>query len=188
MEKLNTHSIIQEEDYLKYYMYTISTTEAFNKQRKRMKIILIIFVLVAAAWSIYNEAQQGSVTTIIILWIILLPAIYFLFKYLEKRKYTRFFKKYIATNHQENMMKGHDLIFTENELTIKFIEHDLEMPYSDIIEIYQNQNGIYIKNKNESSFIFPKGDTDFSKIALILEEASEKYNIPYQKTENWVWK
>lgn len=188
MENFKTHSVITKEDYLQYYMHTIATTPAFKKQRRRLQIILYIFVLSAALWSIYNGTLNGSPWVIILVWVIVFPLMYFLFKYLEKRKYTRFFRKYIATNHQENMEKGHDLSFGNDGLTIQFADHELKMPYNDLAEIYRNQNGIYIKNKNGSSFIFPSRDVDYLKIKSNWEEVAGKFNVLYQQEEQWVWK
>lgn len=187
MEQLTTHSKITTEDYLQYYMYTISTTKAFQKQRNRMRTILFITVVALAAWSIYSESQSGKPTVMVITWIILFPLLYFLLKYLEKRKYRRFFKKYISTNHQENMDKGHDLTFGEKSLTIKFVDHSTQMSYDEITEIYKNQHGIYIKNKDESSFIFPSGEPDYPKIETIMSEVAQRYQIPYEVDKHWSW-
>lgn len=188
MEHFSTHQTISKDDYLQYYLYTISTTPAAIKQRKKLRNVLFLCLLVVAIWSCYKEAQNGEIPYVLIgLWIVFFPISYFFFQTMEKRKYNRFFSKYINTNHQENMLKGHELQFDEENLVIKFVTHELTMPYAEIINIYENQNGIYIKNTNESSFIFPKTGNDYDKIKGNMMEIAQKNKINFEQ-EEWKWK
>ena len=188
MQNFTTHNVITTDDYLEYYMYTISTNEATIKQRKRLRNLLVICLAIVAVWSIWKQSEEGSPWVIIGLWVVFLPITYFFYQKVEKNKYTKFFRKYIATNHQENMAKGHELVFGDDALVIKFPTHDLTMPYSEITSIYQNQNGIYIKNVNEGSFIFPSSSEDFGKIKQVFEEVADRNHISFVEDSNWKWK
>lgn len=190
MEPFTTHNIISKDDYLRYYLYTVSTTAGFKKQRRRLRIFLLVFVLIAAVWSIVNvvKTTPNKLYIVVIAWIVIFPVIFWLYAKMEHKQYIRFFTKYIDTNHKENMIKGHDLEFENQQLVIKFIDHELPMPYKDLKEVYCNQNGIYIKNQNESSFIFPSSEVDYKKIKAFMKEIVKTYNIPYQEEEKWKWK
>ena len=177
---MNLNYSLNEEDYLKYQLYTASKSKNIIKQKRRSFIIVLIAFIFFGV-NIYNNDKSGLWFFIPICCIILI-----LYPFLLKWRYKSHYKKFIKENYKERIGLISNYNFEAETLNIKNSLGESKINYESFEQINETNDYYYLKLKTEESFIIPKNQIlSIEKFKKILDILKEKYGVKENIELGW---
>lgn len=175
---------MDENDFLTYQLYTASTSSMVRIKRMKNKVIVPVMYILFSLWFVYQK--QYYVTLIFvamsILWFIFYPVY-------ERQRYVKHYLKFIRENYTKKFERlahlsiDNDFIITHDEAT------ETKVMTSEIEEINEIPQAVYIRLKTAQSYILPKNKiTNIEEVIQELKSLASTLNIGYNTYPDWEWK
>ena len=176
--------IIDENDFLRYHLYSASKSARINKTRKRNRIIIPVLYAIFAAIVFYWQAYTVAIAMFIagILW-------FFFYPIYEKRRYFKHYMNFVRENYKNRLERivtfeiDSDYIYSRDEW------NDNKIQKSEIESITEIKDDIFVKLLTGHSIVLPKGAIgNIEELKSTLKELAFNLGISYTKDLNWEWK
>jgi Ca2+/Na+ antiporter len=176
--------LLEKEALVNMNLYRIAQSESILKTRKTAQIIVTALpIFVAIYFYVYGNM------TIVLLSLLFSVAAYILYPLRD----ARFYKKKITANviqaNQDKFEQQITLTFDEQYLSSEINGNEGKVELSEIEQIDEIQNEIFIKTKTGQSIFIPKnGVSNISDFIPFLKKLSTTLNIPYLVDLDWKYK
>lgn len=189
MEKIENFSFeysLSKDDYLNYSLYNTNQLKSIQKDRLIFKISLTLVYLIIFLGVSY--ILEFNLYGVIIYFLITVFFVGRLWLKVDKNRYIRAYKKIINETFDENSNQNIILNFYNDKITYKALTKEIFSNYSDIRQINEIEENIFIKLSDNSSLIINKKFVEIEKIKSNLKAISKEYIIPYNEELNWKFK
>lgn len=145
---------LTEEDYLKFNMFHINTSESANKSLKTQRYA-VPFVYIIFSYIFANLADIPFLYALIpflivgILWVIFYP------KYFQSRILSQT-KKMIREGKNEGLLGEHTMTLTDEGIVDTNPTGETKVNWSGIIKLKEDDSNLYVYNSSVSAYIIPK--------------------------------
>ncbi|NMM47268.1 YcxB family protein [Marinigracilibium pacificum] len=183
---MNYILVLNEYDYLNYYLYTTSNSQKFNSRKIRGWLICILTTF--AVLYIYYSNDGSDVILFFVGGMVVVTISY---PFYLKWRYRSHFKSQIREKLSERL--GVDTILTLDDGHIKVTSelNDVKIRVANIMGICEIKQNLFIKLKGGDALIIPKEDVLFDvnhfKDALKKEMNNEKIDVDWVVDEKWKW-
>lgn len=176
--------IIEKEDYLQQQLFAAYTSKTISKTRYRSKILIPLFYLIIGLGFYMKDQTFGGIlfVGIGILW-------YFFYPLYLKKRYIRYYSKYIDENYSNRFGKPESLLIDDEYIVSKNYVGESKMRITEIVEINEISDYYYLKFSIGTTLIIPKS---FVNNAIELENEIKKiaarFQIEHIVDLEWRWK
>lgn len=170
-------------DFLQYQLFTASKSKRVQNQ-KRKSIIVISFSLLVLFAILFdsNNSNQNILLSIVILISMLLYPLYL------KSHYYKHYNKFIEDTTKNKTDRPASLSFREFHIETVDETGESKINYTNLEEINEIKDYIFLRLKTGESIIFPKNKIDnFEKLKDELYKISNVYNLKTNVELNWKW-
>jgi len=162
-------------DYIDFQLFAATKSESIKKNRKKARIRLpIIYLILGTILLTVSDKTFAFIFYLIgILWYLLYPV-------LTKRRYSKYYAKYVDENFKKRFDTPIRVKFSENYETIETVDFEGESKFktSEIEKIFEIKRFIYIKMNSGSHLIIPKYKIEnIDKLKEELKLISESNNF-----------
>lgn len=175
---------LEKPDFLIYQLYAASKSESIIKSRKTSRIRLpIAYLIFALLLFVFADLIFA------LIFIGIGVAWYFFHPHFMKKKYIRYFEKYIDDNYQKRFDKLVCLSFDKEFIIINDYLGENKLKIKEIAEINEIQDYIFLKLSSGESLILPKERIEcINELNHILTKIVSDLSINHNLDLNWQWK
>jgi hypothetical protein len=171
-------------DYLQFQLYTASKSKRIkNKRLKSLLIVMGMFLMLAVLFFQKDE-------TVLMYYFIGCSVLSLIFYPLYLRNhYKKHYQRFIAENYKFRF--NEECVITFNENTIETIDRtgESKINVSEIEEIAEVNNYIYLKMKTGGALIVCKDKVENPhKVREFFKTLTQSLKINYDTELNWKWK
>lgn len=175
---------MDETDFLTYQLYTASTSSMVRIKRMKNKVIVPVMYILFSFWFVYQK--QYYVTLIFVgmsvLWFIFYPVY-------ERQRYIRHYLKFIRENYTKKFERLAHLGIDQEYITTHDEATESKVMTSEIEEINEIPQAVYIRLKTGLSYILPKNKiSNMEEVIRELKALANTLNINYNLNSDWQWK
>ena len=171
--------LIQEEDFLKYQLFTASKSERINRKKRNGWIGLTIGSLLFALY-FYNSDKDFLTYYFVV--VAMITGLFYP-KYFKWR-YKKHYRTYIKENYKNRFNERAQLEFTPEYIESKDKTGEGKIKTSELKEISETSDHFFVKLSTGMSLIIPK--KEFSDLNQLRGQL-EQLNIPIKDELNWEW-
>ncbi len=162
-------------DYLEFQLFAATKSETVKKNKKKARIrVPIIYVILGTILLLLADKVFAIIFYLIgVLWYLLYPT-------LTKKKYSKYYAKYVDENFKNRFDTPINVRLSENYKTIETTDFEGESKFktSEIERIFEIERFIYIKMNSGSHLIIPKYKIDnFEELREELKIISKSNNF-----------
>lgn len=175
---------ISEEDLLTYQLYAASKSERILKQRKRNKLIGLVYLPMALIFFLAKTYPVAIMLVLVgILW-------FFLYPLWDKKRIMNNYQDFINENQKERLGNLIQLEITGEFILAKDKGSESKVQISELEKITEIPSLILLVLKGGISLAIPKQEIVSIHDQLIteLKELAFRLNIPYEMDLDWEWK
>lgn len=180
---MNIQYSLTEKDFLEYQLFTASKSKNIKSQRLTT-LIAMVLILGILLFYIYSTQKEISFLALII-GIVLI----FFYNISEKRRYEKYYKKFIKEYYKNRLGLIFNLTFNEDQFEESSVLGNSQIYYSSLTEINETKDYYFLKLLTSQSLIIPKNTiSDITEFQKILEKLKAKHKIKQNIELNWKWK
>lgn len=175
---------LEENDFLIHQLFLASKSYRIKKKRQKNKIVTpIIYIVIGILLYIRDILPLALAFWVLgILW-------FFIYPIWERRHYLKHYEGFIKDNYKTRIGKISTLEINDDYLFAKDDGSEGKVLTSEIEEICEIPNYLFIRLKGSVSFILPKNKiSDFEKVISRLKELAIHLKINYNIDDKWEWK
>jgi hypothetical protein len=174
---------LQESDFLTYLLYNASKSRITKVSRIRSWVILVIaFVGIAAIFHFSdNEFMRNYFLAIGLILLVVVP-------FYQRWRYRHYFIRYIREQHNDKFGKEGTIQFDKDYFIATEEGSELKLSFSEIEEINEIQEYIFIRTEDGESIIIPKEQIDADKFISELSAITDAKGIVWVRELNWKWR
>jgi len=170
-------------DFLQYQLFTASKSKRIQNQKRKSIIIISLSLLVLFAILFDSNNYNRN----ILLVIVVTASLLFYPRYL-KRHYYSHYKKFVEDTTKNKTDRLASLSFREFHIETSDETGESKINYTNLEEINEIKDYIFLKLKTGESIIFPKNKIDnFEKLKEELSKITNAYNLKTTVELNWKW-
>ncbi len=176
--------IIEKEDFLQHQLFAASNSKLISKTRYNSKILIPFFYLIIGLGFYMMDQSIGGIifVGIGVLW-------YFVYPLYLRKKYLRYYTRYIDENYTNRFGKVESLSFEEEYIYSKNFVGESKMKISEIVEIFEILDYFYLKFSIGSTLIIPKAFVNNSiELEKEIKNMATRYSIKHTVNLEWKWK
>lgn len=174
---------LEKEDFLRYQLFTASKSKQIRNKRIRSWILLTVSFLVLG---LSLDQNTDSFLSYYFIGFSIITLIFY--PLYQRRQYKKHYEKHINENYQNRIGIESQLGF-ENGYIVNIADHqEGKVKISEIQEINEIADNLFIKIKTGESVIIPSRFEDFSKLKKELTDLISSLDISWHKQINWKWK
>jgi Ca2+/Na+ antiporter len=175
--------ILNKKDFLRFQLYTASKSKSVRKRKIAGWIIVTSFFIILAI--LFLNYKDNFLTYYFLIIAILTLVLYPTYiKWVYKRHYSKLVDEY----YKNKIEIESEISFTDEFICIIDQSGEVKIKLSEIEEINEIGESLYLKIKNGVSLIFPKNSPDFDEFESELTEVVKKLSIAWNKELNWRWR
>ena len=174
---------LDKEDFLRYQLFTVSKSKRIKNKRIRTWILLSFSFLVLGL------ALSQNADRFLSYWFIGVSLITFIFyPFYQRKQYKKHYEKHIDENYQNRIGIESELGFEEGYLISRADSHEGKIKLTEIQEINEISDNLFIKIKSGESFIIPSSLPDFNKFKEELSVLNTNLAVDWNMLLDWKWK
>lgn len=175
---------LDENDFLAFQLYSASRSPLIRKKRILSKVIVpvvyiafgVLFVLIESYITAYIFIFVG------VLW-------FFLYPLYERRRYVKYYIKYIRENFKERFGRHVTINFENDFIYTRDTGNEGKTATSEIAEMTETPDLILVKLKTGQSVILPvKKISNITEVREFLRSMASALQIKYETDPKWRWK
>lgn len=174
---------LDKDDFLRYQLYSATKSKRIKNNRIRTWILLTIsFLLLGLSLRLSTDRFISyyfigfSIVTLIF------------YPIYQRRHYKKHYEKHIKENYQNRIGVESELGFEEGYIVSKSDNQEGKIKITEIREIIEIADNLFIKAKTGESIIIPSRFEEFSKLKTELTGLISSLNISWNNQRNWRWK
>lgn len=174
---------LDKEDFLRYQLFTVSQSKRMKNKRIRNWILLTtsFLLLGLALWQDADNFFSYYFFGCSIITLIFYPVYH-------RWLYKRHFQKHIEENYKTRVGIESELGFDNEYIISKADSQEGKVKLTQIQEINEISENLFIKLQTGESMIVPTGNPDFSKLKDELKGITTTISIPWNYQPDWRWK
>jgi YcxB-like protein len=175
---------LNENDFLQHQLFTASKSERIKKKRRKSWVIVSLATLLLS-FICYKNANN------IMAYSFLALAVYTIFFYplYLKAHYKNHYKKFIAHAYKNKVGINSTISFNDTQIEIFDRTGESKIKLSEIEEITETGEYIYLRMKTGEALIIPKLKIkELNELLKELKGLAEKLNIKFISEINWKWR
>lgn len=175
--------ILDKEDFLRYQLYTASQSKRIKNKRIRTWILLTI------SFFVLGLALQQSTDKFLSYYFIGFSLITLIFYPIyQRRQYRRHYEKHIKENYQNRIGIESELGFENGFLISKTESQEGKIKLTEIQEINEISDNLFIKIRTGESVIIPSRFGEFNKFKEEIVDLISPLGVEWKKQFDWKWK
>lgn len=175
--------LVNKNDFLTFQLYAASKSKSI-KRRKIIGSIITTFSFIVLALVFID--YKDKILTYYFLGLAILNL--FLYPIYIKWVYKRHYSKYIDEYYKNKIDIESDVCFNDEFLCVIDKSGEVKIRLSEIEEINEISDNLYIKITSGISLIFPKRNPDYTQFKVELEKIATNSNIIWNKELAWKWR
>lgn len=174
---------LDKEDFLRYQLFTASKSKRIRNKRIRTWILLTLsFLLLGLALSL----NMDRFLSFYFIGLSLITLIFYPFY--QRRQYKKHYEKHIIENYANRIGVESELGFEEDYIVSKAANQEGKIKITEIQEINEISENLFIKIKTGESVIIPSGFYEFDSLKKQLKDLTESLGIAWNIHLDWKWK
>lgn len=174
---------LSEDDYLTQMLFNATQSKVI-KRRRLINWLICIAMFLILALTFYLKGNY-PLTIMYVVGLIIFIIFYPMYqRWLYKRSYSKYLKESMK-NKSESLIC---IEFIGDQILLNDYAGDASMNISAIDHIYETGQYFYLRFNSSGTLILPKAHLDVKDFTHVIQNISEKYNIPFKHELNWKWK
>ena len=175
---------LSENDFIQYYLYTASHTDRIIRQKRRSRFLNSGVILIFGVY-FFNKGDMFLSLYFLGAAIVM----FFLYPIYMSWHFKKHYTKFVKVNYKDRFDAETSITINENSIkTFDDTGEDL-VDFSEIEEIIEISDQIFIKTKNGSGIIIPKNQIENIEIFRTdLKNITQKLSIEYVSELEWKFK
>ena len=174
---------LDKDDFLRYQLYTASKSKRIKNKRIRTWILLTISFLVLGLT--LRQSDDRFLSYYFIGFSIITLIFYPLY---QRKQYKKHYEKHIQENYQNRIGIVSELGFEDGYIVSKADNQEGKIKITEIQEINEIADNLFIKIKTGESVIIPSSLGEFSKLKEELTDLISSLDISWNNQPGWKWK
>ncbi|HNQ69462.1 MAG TPA: hypothetical protein PKN32_13875 [Bacteroidales bacterium] len=174
--------ILNKSDFLRFQLFTASKSKSVRKRKIAGWIIITsFFIILSILFLNYKDNFLTYYFLIVAVVTLILYPTYI--KWVYKRHYSKFVDEY----YKKKIEVESEISFTDEYLCITDRTGEVKIKLSEIEEINEIADSLFIKITSGISLIFPKNSPDYYEFETKLNIIEKDLNIVRNKELTWKW-